>query len=161
MRISDWSSDVCSSDLLEHVLQNIGQNLVVGVAAALCLARRRHLRLEQLGQFAAHLVAVILALFKRVLALFRIALFLVDLVPVLVAFVLPLAGRLVRVFARRIAEMRPQIVVACAGDRSVEQRLAGQRVDSANRDESGRQRSEEHTSELQSLMATSYAVSCL
>src|SRR3546814_9585030 len=81
MRISDWSSDVCSSDLtlrglirfavglsglglrrvsrsgLEHVLQNIGQNLVVGVAAALCLARRRHLRLEQLGQFAAHLVA--------------------------------------------------------------------------------------------------------
>src|SRR3546814_2503861 len=104
MRISDWSSDVCSSDLLlelcrsllrvqplqlhlralfgqklrqrvfkltlrglirfavglsglglrrvsrsglEHVLQNIGQNLVVGVAAALCLARRRHLRSEE------------------------------------------------------------------------------------------------------------------
>src|SRR3546814_3088746 len=117
MRISDWSSDVCSSDLtlrglirfavglsglglrrvsrsgLEHVLQNIGQNLVVGVAAALCLARRRHLRLEQLGQFAAHLVAVILALFQRVLALFRIALFLVALVPVLVAFFLPFAGR--------------------------------------------------------------------
>src|SRR3546814_2596709 len=101
---------------------------------------------------------------------------------------LPLAGRLVRVFARRIADMRPQIVVARAGDRIVEQRFAGHRVDSAHRDESGRQgdfvaltavgvgflldhilygkvhpgiRSEEHTSELQSLMRISYAVFCL
>src|SRR3546814_1877416 len=106
-----------------------------------------------------YLVAVSLACFQLVLALFRIALFLVDLVPVLVAFVLPLAGRLVRVFARRIADMRPQIVVARAGDRIVEQRFAGHRVDSAHRDESGR--SEEHTSELQSLMRISYAVFCL
>src|SRR3546814_4809432 len=67
---------------------------------------------------------------------------------------------------------RPQIVVACARHRIVEQRRAGQRVDLAHRDQRLRQgvafacavliaiRSEEHTSELQSLMRISYAVFC-
>src|SRR3546814_7400079 len=103
MRISDWSSDVCSSDLVAGVL---------------------HARLGADGPALAVLVAVAHALRRQV-----------DQRPVEV-----------------VAEGGPQ-VARIGGLRSRPQLVPLGQVD--------RQRSEEHTSELQSLMRISYAVFCL
>src|SRR3546814_4962944 len=94
MRISDWSSDVCSSDLVGIA--------VVGILGALGRVVAEVVRLSQHGAEAAHLPHQ------------------------------PLQGLI-------------------AGARAVGKKLAVLL----------RQRSEEHTSELQSLMRISYAVFCL
>src|SRR3546814_4919084 len=111
MRISDWSSDVCSSDLhaLDHGLAALG----VGRHA------ERGILLRQAVEGDAH--------------------------PLLVG----LGLRLDRHLDDRLRELH-----ALQDDRvlRVAQRLAGGGV---------LQRSEEHTSELQSLMRISYAVFCL
>src|SRR3546814_3081110 len=116
MRISDWSSDVCSSDLLASVLACVlgGQRLVARVCAPQVLGG---LLVE-----AAHAVAP----------------------------------------AKRSA----------AGCRAIRSRWVGRSVSTASasamraaacamRAASSGDRSEEHTSELQSLMRISYAVFCL
>src|SRR3546814_10718103 len=112
MRISDWSSDVCSSDLD-----------VVGIGEAGFLAgNRAH----------AH------ALFDRMRAVPDDA-------------VLDRPGLAPRMLEVQVAEI----------DAGAEQRTEGAfqpgRIEACGR----QQRSEEHTSELQSLMRISYAVFCL
>src|SRR3546814_7069769 len=107
MRISDWSSDVCSSDLLFDALR--GENFLaqaVGDAKAAVVGEQRQPfcgALDKLGH-------------------------------------LPVRGE--RAEARAVGEVRvvaaEEVVAELAGDRS-----------------------EEHTSELQSLMRISYAVFCL
>src|SRR3546814_6390453 len=106
MRISDWSSDVCSSDLLEHELQSAMDALFmlfgcVGIAV----------------------VALVSLATQPAAILTRI--------PYLTSEILPRLGQTVVVGASAITLMR-------IGTRS-----------------------EEHTSELQSLMRNSYAVFCL
>src|SRR3546814_10789305 len=105
MRISDWSSDVCSSDLRARLLQRSQH-------------RRQVLAQRQLVQRPA----------RAALA----------------------PGRLeLRVKGRRHR-------VAGVGVQGVVVEVAGQHAHRV-----GRLRSEEHTSELQSLMRISYAVFCL
>src|SRR3546814_1934088 len=109
MRISDWSSDVCSSDLAVLVLQ-------------------QHQRL-------AHRLAREIARLQRI--------------------------GLARAFVRRrlavIEQAGAQLDAQDAADRVVDPRHR----DLAGLDLRDRVRSEEHTSELQSLMRISYAVFCL
>src|SRR3546814_1656007 len=127
MRISDWSSDVCSSDLVVErlVLEQRGE-FRLGFSS---LARL--LLLQALGRDALVLLA---------LGADRVGLGEVD--------VFALAGvawmRPLRLPVRRRPRLRARLLLAVAG------RLRGLRG-----------RSEEHTSELQSLMRISYAVFCL
>src|SRR3546814_8328246 len=110
MRISDWSSDVCSSDLQGHHLPVRGR-------------RRRHR-----GQL--HQLAVL-----RLRQLHH--------------------GAAVR---RDAAESRASLPHR-GGPR--QRGGTGQAADAHHHPRHGSERSEEHTSELQSLMRTSYAVFCL
>src|SRR3546814_1803445 len=111
MRISDWSSDVCSSDLLVAVHE----------------LRPAGVRVER-------------------------AVFLLDLVLVGDAFDGRLAGR--RVDDQRLACGRAGGV----GGRSLRRGCGWIRLRVGNRGGGVFMRSEEHTSELQSLMRISYAV---
>src|SRR3546814_3208785 len=102
MRISDWSSDVCSSDLTQR---RVGRRI----------ARRQDRDQPERGIF---------------------------------------------------ADMRPQRALRVAGVADLGGVDGGAIVDPVDRHGvaeclAGRQRSAEHTSELQSLMRTSYAVVCL
>src|SRR3546814_9027449 len=117
MRISDWSSDVCSSDLRAHALQPLRQDVGVGAPVE---PDHRHLLGIDLLQAVPH----------------RLALLAVD---------LQVDG----------LDQRVDLGVAEAG--VVLARPAVLR----GRNLVGVQRSEEHTSELQSLMRISYAVFCL
>src|SRR3546814_1305703 len=119
MRISDWSSDVCSSDLGRHGPADVadvgrGERLAVGAVVAdlrgLCQQRRRFQRLLQRSREVG-VVSVV-----------------VDAASCAQAGVEHLPQRVVRQHAENAAALL---------------------------------RSEEHTSELQSLMRTSYAVFCL
>src|SRR3546814_3900758 len=105
MRISDWSSDVCSSDLVE--------------AAGIGFGEVEHV-VDQAEQVAAAVVYV-----PHVLAVARVA------------------ERPQRLLLQQLGE----------SDDGIERR--------AQLVTHHRQRSEEHTSELQSLMRISYAVFCL
>src|SRR3546814_10369098 len=105
MRISDWSSDVCSSDL--QIAGGVGEDRLEG------LRRRRQLPALQEGH----------AVLRHQDA------------------------------ARRQAGLR------LAVEALAEQHLA--RAKGIGRVDDGNVRSEEHTSELQSLMRISYAVFCL
>src|SRR3546814_7160568 len=113
MRISDWSSDVCSSDLVDVAVRVAGE------------LRRQRMRAEESG---ADLDA------ERVADLPRDAQHLAFVVEVQAVAGLDLQR------GHAVGEQR-----ACA-----RQRLRQQLV-----------RSEEHTSEIQSLMRISYAVFCL
>src|SRR3546814_9646567 len=108
MRISDWSSDVCSSDLdpvmIEHVGDAVG-GLQLGGRRGGAVRRRRRFRGLQRGGDAHAAVIVILRRQDD------------------------------RLVAQRAADLRHRL--------------------------GGGPRSEEHTSELQSLMRISYAVFCL
>src|SRR3546814_7295270 len=111
MRISDWSSDVCSSDLLAHLARDQPWDQEIGQQKA----RKR------VGD------AVLVARHD---------------------------GRVRNRQSHRVAEQR--------GDREpvgqpADHRRLGKGADETDR----RMRSEEHTSELQSLMRISYAVFCL
>src|SRR3546814_10418135 len=113
MRISDWSSDVCSSDL---------------VAGFLCVAQEARVDpgVAEAERFAVYAHRPVL---KRADQFFS------------------------RVHQRiEIAAMFPPLAV-CGSDEYLERRIAGPRAHAG--------RSEEHTSELQSLMRISYAVFCL
>src|SRR3546814_7341236 len=122
MRISDWSSDVCSSDLvalhLGALLPGDREDPVEVVAHYSSLGRHRA-HGAQLLQLRHRLFAGFLAQLGRLDALFQLG----QLVAAVFALAELLLDRL---------ELFVQIV-----------------------------RSEEHTSELQSLMRTSYAVFCL
>src|SRR3546814_2651100 len=112
MRISDWSSDVCSSDLIEG-----GRD-------------RRH---------SAKQLESVLANSQRLLTMHRIA-----------------------VGVGQWA--RPFIAVVIADDFHRPRGKGGLKIvhhELARREVERQLRSEEHTSELQSLMRTSYAVFCL
>src|SRR3546814_6443656 len=123
MRISDWSSDVCSSDLAGLIVRLLGPDGMVrrGIDAQArrqvrALVRQHHVRLEE--------VAV---LGGRALHVERRE-----------------AARVPAAEALQIVEPEPLRPQGCAG-RAAENVI----------------RSEEHTSELQSLMRISYAVFCL
>src|SRR3546814_2245435 len=112
MRISDWSSDVCSSDLLERLVVELAAQVVVGHGAAGGIAGDRH------------------ALDHRV-----------------------------RVVAQDVAILGgPGLgLVGVAEDVLLHAAVLGHVAPL----QAGRERSEQHTSELQSLMRISYAVFCL
>src|SRR3546814_2858125 len=110
MRISDWSSDVCSSDLAEVADLMIGQNNFTAVFARVLLAATPK---EQLAK--------------------------------------P-PGKAVKSTeppnSQQLARMERELVILQTRIKSVEENY-------------GIDRSEEHTSELKSLMRISYAVFCL
>src|SRR3546814_3489333 len=113
MRISDWSSDVCSSDLLDEQMQASGSSQRLSDRLNLILF---------IVNFAGSLTIAALAI---------------------------LALRLVRRNSRDLLSAHAALEQS-AGRLA----LANRALEQANR-------SEEHTSELQSLMRTSYAVFCL
>src|SRR3546814_1043830 len=134
MRISDWSSDVCSSDLIaEHGLRPAYRARQAG---AVIPAAEHALEAEQqaggLGR------GLDLARAARQAA--------------------PAVGDGVAVGQVGLAELSGQPVVhpVVGGLRQAVERIPGGRIQGRRRG-----RSEEHTSELQSLMRISYAVFCL
>src|SRR3546814_8381521 len=130
MRISDWSSDVCSSDLSELVEDE-------PVGGRDCVAVDQ--RLGQVGRGAAQ---------RHALALAELA------IDDDAGYALKRLGDiLVRKFADifRADDVGDHIRIALGLDR-----LAERTANTGDDD-----RSEEHTSELQSLMRNSYAVFCL
>src|SRR3546814_5890756 len=126
MRISDWSSDVCSSDLVVRLVHGrvaaaaVGGESVLFEAAPGVVARRLEHHIDAPAQIARHGAAIALQAGDHL-----------D---------LPLA-------------------LQHAALRLRSQRL-GKRI-AADRRKGQSPRSEEHTSELQSLMRISYAVFCL
>src|SRR3546814_4456115 len=113
VRISDWSSDVCSSDL-EHA----GRQEIVGIVDDRADAHRARMGVDRIvGEIDAAL-------------------------PAIAAFVL---------------QPDLDLLPGCAAVLPVALGLEEQRL----RTVEGKIRSEEHTSELQSLMRISYAVFCL
>src|SRR3546814_10259778 len=106
MRISDWSSDVCSSDLFDRDARVPETKFAIGVGEAIDDAR---------------------------------------------AFVQVAALEQHRTRAERAQTGQRPFGIATVGDARTQQQLGLRDV----------RRSEEHTSELQSLMRTSYAVFCL
>src|SRR3546814_968743 len=122
MRISDWSSDVCSSDLRGHVRDFLQQVHVLGVPGELEVA-------DHGREWRAAEGAVLL---------------LVDLLEQL---------RLVEV--RGVLEVLDQLLLAAVEDLDLE---VGTGLGVVHQVLEAAQRSEEHTSELQSLMRSSYAV---
>src|SRR3546814_9276552 len=142
MRISDWSSDVCSSDLQVHV----GKLAVVIAAldADAVIEQRRTRRRRQLVE-----AGVVVAENDPV----RLEL------PVVAQAHFP-----VRAPGRRQLLARDDATQQFAIDRVIVEHEAA--VDAARAQfvvdrQILRQRSDEHTSELQSLMRISYAVFCL
>src|SRR3546814_10049749 len=103
MRISDWSSDVCSSDLLDHGDPDNAADALAACDFPASLLEDPALRFESTGSLASR------------------------------------------------ASVHPQVRAA----------LFQRQVDFANQPGGAVLRSEEHTSELQSLMRISYAVFCL
>src|SRR3546814_8799328 len=151
MRISDWSSDVCSSDLPGH----IRRLALVRRQTQLRVAREMFDRAEILARGELHVARGHIVLEvdpSRPRA--RIA-----------------VGEMQRRSDRR-RERRLNIVAlprrAAAGERDIEIEDTSSRANIhrllrrlARQESFERRRSEEHTSELQSLMRTSYAVFCL
>src|SRR3546814_6488790 len=124
MRISDWSSDVCSSDLREDRLALVPLNFPSGRTAICHLRRLREVdRANRTGQRAAIGAAI--------------------------------GNRRARLIGPRARRSRKIIARRAIIDRGSRRR----RDDRARR--TVERRSEEHTSELQSLMRISYAVFCL
>src|SRR3546814_2777392 len=118
MRISDWSSDVCSSDLAAHLLHDLGSRAVE--LAALVIVQRYLPHLEAAQQIGILAVAARLQFLAGIAALCVLG-------------------------AQRGAVAHLVLPIL--------------RVEGLHR--AGLVRSEEHTSELQSLMRLSYAVFCL
>src|SRR3546814_3579077 len=116
MRISDWSSDVCSSDLRRIKLGDVGRALGAGeLRAKADVGDRRILDAAAPAEHGADPVDIIIGDARRRIDAEQIG-------------------------ARRVAEQRHADLA-----------IALKRLD----------RSEEHTSELQSLMRISYAVFCM
>src|SRR3546814_6813301 len=133
MRISDWSSDVCSSDLARICLESLFQRRPAVGREAEAEGAPRRLRNPALRQVIARRGAV------RTVELLRE----------------PVGGGL-----RHVAQARLRLGLlggARVGGRDLPPRLGGKLLDRVHE----RQRSEEHPSELQSLMRISYALLCL
>src|SRR3546814_4065094 len=126
MRISDWSSDVCSSDLLQNGRSGVQELHGDALKAGAAHVRKGNTALERIGQLRRHI-------------------------------------------ARSVVKARPVGIAAIIGIAMLPGRFGIGRAAAADlqiafgRDRLGREvdRSEEHTSELQSLMRISYAVFCL
>src|SRR3546814_5337537 len=121
VRISDWSSDVCSSDLRAQLVTHVGEELGLGAVGGL--------RLVASGR---QLQAAACLFLLQAMVLDRLFLEHLD-------------------RARHVAHL--------VGAREIRHR--GSRIASGNAAHGADERSEEHTSELQSLMRISYAVFCL
>src|SRR3546814_9223169 len=132
MRISDWSSDVCSSDLegRSHGSEDDG----VGFRHALTVHGPRY----ELSVHVPHVVSKI----SRVLQPFADALGTLSRWEHLPRAITPSEGSLAILVARLLAD-------------------EARRLRQRGEERLGSARSEEHTSELQSLMSNSYAVFCL
>src|SRR3546814_2304824 len=126
MRISDWSSDVCSSDLGHAVGE--AQRRLQGVGQPALQALPHHEAVDH------HLDRVLLVARE------------VDLVGELVDLAVDASAG--EALSSQVGEERVVGALTAADDR-------GEHL------EAGTLRSEEHTSELQSLMRISYAVFCL
>src|SRR3546814_10665945 len=124
MRISDWSSDVCSSDLADQHARLVAPDGVGGVAAAPQVALVDHVVVQQRGG--------------------------VDEFDAGGHPDVPLAAVAAQPGGRQ-GQHRPQPLATEGQDVAGELRNQGDRA----------LRSEEHTSERQSLMGISYAVYCL
>src|SRR3546814_7310409 len=135
MRISDWSSDVCSSDLAACIGRTRKEKPELQDAIA-AFARTSTGLGQNLLRFA---IAVVLLYFG--------ARWVVQSAPV-IGLALGLAPLLTGLLVVAIGTALPEVAAAIAAAR----RGQGDMVAG---------RSEEHTSELQSLMRTSYAVFCL
>src|SRR3546814_4648845 len=140
MRISDWSSDVCSSDL-SGFLQTLERELVLGEIDALGLLEILREEFQQLG------VEILAA--QEGVAVGRLH---------LEHAVADLADRDIERAAATVVD-RDRLVLVLV--EPVGARGRGRLVDDAQHFQPGDLRSEEHTSELQSLMRISYAVFCL
>src|SRR3546814_6305216 len=139
MRISDWSSDVCSSDLMLLVIVKVAEPTVIkdrGVgleSTAITLARELPELEQQIKSQQQQLADA-----QKLLALVQ---------------------RDVSRLSPGAAAARKQREASALNARAattIEQRLA-----IARQELTAEMRSEEHTSELQSLMRISYAVFCL
>src|SRR3546814_5585609 len=140
MRISDWSSDVCSSDLVLYAVKCNPHPLVLG---ALYKGGIRHFDTASLGE-----IAQVSDAFDEAHTYFMH--------PVKARAVIKTAYRVygVRHF---VVDHRDELdkVIAEVGAQGLTIMV---RVNTPPADDT---RSEEHTSELQSLMRISYAVFCL
>src|SRR3546814_9306759 len=138
MRISDWSSDVCSSDLEVHRDRQASERVVEADLALHADLVRRYAPLEEVGQ-----LLHVLQLHERErvarVEVFRHA-----------QLRHALVGAVLQVFAH-VPDRQP-------GD-AARQGVLRERDLALHR--LGHHRSEEPTSELQSLMRISYAVFCL
>src|SRR3546814_8452632 len=135
MRISDWSSDVCSSDLVGAFVdraERMRQALLVQAEHHHPQARAQVIAFEQAGEGG-----------DRRLRAHRIA---------ALALHAQCVGQRLQAFVHQLQRMQELVVEKLGGLLPGEMDL--QLV-------LGHQRSEEHTSELQSLMRISYAVFCL
>src|SRR3546814_6112080 len=138
MRISDWSSDVCSSDLLA---QAVGLGDPVQLAQGQLQPGAQRVAFSRGGKAGFHAVEQRQQVGKQ--ALVGEAARALELAGHALALVVQV-GTLAQRIAAQLLQFRPQRL-----------QLGDQRVVVVSH------RSEEHTSELQSLMRISYAVFCL
>src|SRR3546814_3645523 len=155
MRISDWSSDVCSSDLVDGGARGVFRSLLGGGIAGLLVDFLLRYRIA-----AEHRLPARRRAFGKVgigLGLGQIGARLCELLVDVrrLDFREQLAGFHVR------ADVDFPVFQIAAGARV--DRRAGVSLEPARQLQrgAGTERSEEHTSELQSLMRNSYAVFCL
>src|SRR3546814_9261516 len=144
MRISDWSSDVCSSDLVERLAEHGGRDLGLLVAARCLLLKGRDALFQafEIGQ--------------QQLGLDRLGIG--DRVD-------PVLDMLDVVILETAQDVDDRVNLADVAEELVAQpfalRRAAHQPRAVDEGELGRRSEEEHTSELQSLMRISYAVFCL
>src|SRR3546814_4878750 len=138
MRISDWSSDVCSSDLIitdtdiEHRL-----NLVLTAnRGQVDAAERERLRMQVLRNLIDEKLQIQEARSNEI--------------TIPEAEVEQTFARVAQNFKREPKDFAELLKASGSSDTALKQQIRGELA-----------RSEEHTSELQSLMRTSYAVFCL
>src|SRR3546814_4407772 len=143
MRISDWSSDVCSSDLAVARVE-IGQEASAVV--------------ERIGLGIAEALLERLVLVEIEIARERGIAVALDLVGEAVVLVLTIADQAGQFFVE--TDPKHALAVRIEGHIIAELRRDGDASLAINRCKIGARRSEEHTSELQSLMRISYAVFC-
>src|SRR3546814_10490133 len=173
MRISDWSSDVCSSDLGARAGE-LDKVVAVGPEAQVVLTNAGEPRLRQVSRLLGARALGAVQTLSRGTKLERVR---HDRGNVQLARQIVLAGvadidpglpQVVQFLAQQLGDRDCRVVdiaLACDGLAASDQpsdlheRLFGVRL--AHRSERLQDRSEEHTSELQSLMRTSYAVFCL
>src|SRR3546814_2454472 len=149
MRISDWSSDVCSSDLVGVVQVEVERTAVVA---------------DQFRHLVGHVVDAEREL--RVPRQFHAGLQVMREVAVRGARTFAVGADVAGDVAHAPVAAAPLVVQRCAGFReALQPDLLGATVDRVPELvaelQHVAQRSEEHTSELQSLMSISYAVFCL